>query len=442
MFLEIERFILMIFPCVFVSTLASLLLWGENLRKILPRLLVFTMLSSLIQTAVYLVCNDSLCFLFVSVCGFLIAFLVLGKPIQWLFKIFITSYIFGLASVFLPMFICMILGVPGIVEIDIMWSLVIIISELLLVAICLLIRKVYLSGPDFLYEFKGDVFAKWPVFMAFLLQIVLFTGLVSEIHTLYPDSASPLCGAVLAPLSILMLFSSIYIIAKYLKASRTETIISTQNAIAENIQEMITLLRGQQHDFLNQLQIVSALSQTGKLTALQDYVNKLLKDVLSYNEILKLANPALSALINVKITQANTRGIKVIANINSSFWGSEQHTIEIARILGNLLDNALDAVEKNEVEKTITLDIYEKGPVIIMEVKNPLGKEIIDLEKIYQPGFSTKGGSHCGMGLYNCRLIARKICAELICSLEPQTEISFSLILPKMAEKNKKPVLT
>jgi sensor histidine kinase regulating citrate/malate metabolism len=100
--------------------------------------------------------------------------------------------------------------------------------------------------------------------------------------------------------------------------------------------------------------------------------------------------------------------------------------------LGNFLDNAIEAVEQAEGQKTITLDIHEQGSLTIIEVKNPLTKEILNLEDIFRPGFSTKEDGHSGMGLHNCRQIAQKIYAELVCALENRNEIRFSLVLPKM----------
>lgn len=87
-----------------------------------------------------------------------------------------------------------------------------------------------------------------------------------------------------------------------------------------------------------------------------------------------------------------------------------------------------------DVEKVVTLKIFEEGSFIIMEVINQVTEKIPDIDKILLPGFTTKEGSHNGMGLYNCQQLAKKIHASVVCLNEPQNEIRFSLVIPKMKE--------
>ena len=77
----------------------------------------------------------------------------------------------------------------------------------------------------------------------------------------------------------------------------------------------------------------------------------------------------------------------------------------MSEILTNLIDNAFEAVACQE-DQLIEVEIYEEEGNSIIEVRNS-GITVKDenIEKIFERGFSTKGGKGRGYGLYNVRRI-------------------------------------
>jgi two-component system, LytTR family, sensor histidine kinase AgrC len=223
---------------------------------------------------------------------------------------------------------------------------------------------------------------------------------------------------------------SIFIFIKFIQESRKRAVVSTQETIADNIQEMINSIKGQRHDFLNHLHVINMLCSRDNLEPVKEYVQEIVQESVKYNELLKFDNIVLSALINAKIAQANDRGINMKLDIQSAFSGVSHLSIDLSRILGNLLDNAMDYIANTGGEKTIGLKIYEKGPFVCVSVSNPWMGDQKEINEIINRGISTKGYGHQGLGIKICRQLARKIHGKLDYSFDPEEGLSFLLMVP------------
>lgn len=211
-----------------------------------------------------------------------------------------------------------------------------------------------------------------------------------------------------------------------------EVLISTQDAVSENIMELINSVRGQRHDFMNQLQIIYGLEQQQEWIALHDYLQELLKEVSEYNDILKLENPIVAALLNSKISRANLNGININADIRTNFTGFTAYSMDIARILGNLIDNAIEATQTVDGKKEVTIVIYEEGSGLHFSVSNKYSSSLEVFGRMFEPEFTTKLESHSGIGLCVCRQLAKKLGGILEYQLVPQDSlITFTLTIPR-----------
>lgn len=111
-------------------------------------------------------------------------------------------------------------------------------------------------------------------------------------------------------------------------------------------------------------------------------------------ELIKTGNLGITALLYTKTGLAEARKIDLQITVETSFQQFSQQTRDINFILGNLIDNALDAVKDQ--------------PVPEREVKNPwpnIPSNVVD--KLFAPGFSTKGEGR-GMGLYSTQKLVQK----------------------------------
>ncbi|WP_167747184.1 sensor histidine kinase [Cohnella luojiensis] len=178
----------------------------------------------------------------------------------------------------------------------------------------------------------------------------------------------------------------------------------TQEVYVEEINDMFTSIRGQRHDFLNHVQVIHTMAQMNKVDQLKSYVADLVKETRDVSEIVHHSSPALAAFIQAKTTVALGRDIRFTYVLPDN-WNVEETTIkaiDIIKIMGNLVDNAFDETETLPPdERKVHAAIHIKDDRIIeLQVTNK-GRPISakDKEHIFQPGYSTKGDGHSGLGL-------------------------------------------
>ena len=117
---------------------------------------------------------------------------------------------------------------------------------------------------------------------------------------------------------------------------------------------------------------------------------------------MKTANPAINALLQVKLAACEKAGVKVELNIQSAWKNLPMPGWEMCKVLSNLIDNAIDALEEvTDRRLTVTLtedlrsfrfSVSNNGPMIPVK----------SWQNIFLPGITTKGGGH-GMGLHIVR---------------------------------------
>lgn len=428
MLIELQRLVFIVIPYVICSTIAALIIWGENVKDYPARLLIFTLLSSITQTATYQISVEIYRFPLEVVSGLLIAYFVFRKHILWVLKIYVTSYVLGICVMMISAAAYLAFH-KQFVQNDVSQLLVAALpADLFMLLIAWFIHRGKITFKYYALRFRESFSSLWPVYVAVFIQLVVFQSIMTDLTF---QVALPVHLYALWTVCIVLYGISLFIMARFVKMNRQEVQTSVQDTIADNIRNLIISVKGQRHDFLNHLQVISGLCQERQYEALEKYVKELGKETSYYNELLTIDNPILSALINAKTTQANERGISVRMNIEADLRTVSHVSIELARILGNLIDNALDAVENNQEERYIKLDINSDGALLVASVSNPWHGDISSIDNAISKGISTKGGEHQGLGLGICTQLATKIHAHFSYSYKPSGELCFTLAVPK-----------
>lgn len=175
------------------------------------------------------------------------------------------------------------------------------------------------------------------------------------------------------------------------------------NMIKESLGQVENLnrtLRGQRHDFMNHLQVVYSLMEMDEYNSAKEYLEKVYLDIQKVNKILKTSSPAVNALLQAKVLFAEKRDIKINLHITSRLEELKVVDWEFCRVLGNIIDNAIYALQEIDEEKRIEVYIFEDIKIYGFKIKNN-GPKIDDtiIGKIFIPEFTTKGEKGEGMGL-------------------------------------------
>lgn len=171
-----------------------------------------------------------------------------------------------------------------------------------------------------------------------------------------------------------------------------------KNTIAQ-IEALNNTLRAQRHDFLNQLQVIYSLMEMSEFDEAMKYVDNLYKDIQKVSKFLKTSSPAVNALLQAKYVTCEKEGIQVTIEVASRLTDMKIPAWDICRVLGNLIDNSIYAL-KNVHDKFLHIEVYQniKFHGFMISNNGPMIEECI-LDKIFMPGFTTKGEHGEGMGL-------------------------------------------
>ena len=169
----------------------------------------------------------------------------------------------------------------------------------------------------------------------------------------------------------------------------------------ENLSRFNDRLRMDRHDYLNHLQVVYGLMELEEYDEMNSYLKKVYKELLKTGKAIKTSKPALNALLAAKTAEADTKGIEFVIETKSDLKALAIEDWELCKVLSNLIDNGMRAVEESaRTEKRIAVDIGETPAEYTFEVANN-GDMIPEKlrESIFRKGFSTKKEEGHGMGL-------------------------------------------
>ena len=171
-----------------------------------------------------------------------------------------------------------------------------------------------------------------------------------------------------------------------------------------NLEELNATLRAQRHDFRNHIQVIYTLTELDDRQAALDYMDKIYADMQKVGRALRTASPAINALIAAKLADCEDNNIEFISDIRTDWADCPVPDWEMCRILGNLIDNAMEALADTH-EKRITISLREDVRSWHFSVENT-GASIPESIRasIFIPGFSTKGEGR-GTGLHIVRSI-------------------------------------
>lgn len=222
--------------------------------------------------------------------------------------------------------------------------------------------------------------------------------------------------------SILLLFN-IIILEIYSKISENfimekEKAIYTQqiNIMAINTEEQKKVMENfhrEKHDWINELiALKNEIEYENKDVVLQN-IDRIIQNCQFGEAISDTGNKCIDALINVKYTTAKEKGIDFILKI---FIPEELpiNQCDMGIVLGNILDNAIEATEKcNSSAKKIEIIMGIKKEALVLVVKNPLAGSL----KRNKDGklLSTKEDSkRHGYGINSVIKVARKYNGDVI----------------------------
>lgn len=173
------------------------------------------------------------------------------------------------------------------------------------------------------------------------------------------------------------------------------------------VDNMYRKMRGWRHDYRNHIQTLFALTESGDMDRIREYLTALEMDLTTVDTAIKTGNAMADAIIGSKLSLAKASDIDVVIDAHIPIKLSIPET-DLCCIIGNLFDNAIEAsLALPEDERKIRIYIDMKGAQLYISFTNlTAGKKLKRSGNIFK---TTKSGDGHGFGLMRVDNIVEKL---------------------------------
>ena len=191
--------------------------------------------------------------------------------------------------------------------------------------------------------------------------------------------------------------------------------ISSLQEHMEEMERIYSGIRGMKHDMKNTLSVIQRLSAGEGNDELEEYLSELNRGLEKLEVRFKTGNTVVDTLLNMKYHEAvrDVPDLKMDADKLMLPQGLEIHSYDIGVILGNAVDNAMEACRKlkakePEADAFIRLCSLQKGNLLILKVENSFDGRLVRRRQEEFPITDKADKSSHGIGLANIKSTAEK----------------------------------
>ena len=230
---------------------------------------------------------------------------------------------------------------------------------------------------------------------------------------------------------IIVSFAMLKILVEY---SILSDVTEQEKQHQAELESFIKMIRAQRHDFNLHVHAINGLIDAQKYTECKEYVAKMVAETEYVNEVLPVYDTSISAMMYAYRSDAESKGIHMYFEITNNLKGLAPEPYEINRIIGNLLQNAIDEVSSSkDRDYGIHVKIYGNNGGSVIDVSNKFFGDITKLSHFFDYNYSGKD-KHEGLGLTTVQRIAESY--KGVAYVETDEDIiHFIVRLPKKTYK-------
>ncbi len=307
------------------------------------------------------------------------------------------------------------------------------ISVIVIAVICVLFYAFLLSiylflisrkfvNKDYLLQVQENIFLVLPCVAALCISVtikMMITSVENGMTVIIYDTvpATRFWIPVICVLLLSAIVASVILFQKLVqyneetgkRAILENQVWQMQKEIVE-IQDIYTDMRGLRHDMRSHIANISLLVKNvaGSVNEeLESYIGKMEKTVSKLDFTYQTGNPITDIIIHQKGQEAEKKQIQF--KVDFAYPPNLLIDIyDIAVILNNALENAIEACRKTEGNKQIKLHSYVKGSLFFIEIENDFSEDIFIENESGLPVSSKESGKLHGIGISNIQRCAKK----------------------------------
>lgn len=182
----------------------------------------------------------------------------------------------------------------------------------------------------------------------------------------------------------------------------------TEAALIKDSYDRITALR---HDMKNHLLAINQIAKQSSCIQVQDYIKELTNDIRNEREFANTGNYLIDGLLNIKLNKISELGTDIKINLAIS-RGLAVNPKDLSVILGNVLDNAYEALSKCKGTRILNIDVHEAKGILIMNIGNTYEGKLKPNGTLYCTTKADVTGH--GIGLRNVSKVIEKYNGDMI----------------------------
>lgn len=259
----------------------------------------------------------------------------------------------------------------------------------------------------------GNISYKQVLAFSVALLLCIFPQMIIFVLT---DYSYPTVFLIINSLQFILICIFLFVyLKKSVEHEKTQSDLFTSELHNKTLVGMVDGVRTLKHDYNNIMQALNGYVSTKQYDKLQNHINGVLEECNIVNSLAvidpKIFNdPAIYGIVGSKFFLANEQNLPFEFDIVTNIAEIQFPMPDLSRILGILLDNAMEATKKAK-KPLIRLEMkFDKRKCAdIIRVVNTYDTSInIDLEAIYKKGFSTKKVKS-GIGLWEVKKLVSKV---------------------------------
>lgn len=246
------------------------------------------------------------------------------------------------------------------------------------------------------------------------IWIISLNFIIIQLAEMYNWNRTETVNISIAVLVLVAVTSNLILAFKLIKNQQQKEELNRQKELMELKEGFLQQMAAEQHDFAKHLRTIRALllkEAEGKegVSEAEAYVEELIASRSGQKGTVYTGDGVLSAVLQDKQREAEQKRISfsVLARDTSARLPLSQ--IEMVELVGNLLDNAFEAVEGLEPDRRKVL--FETGDQkggVFFQTINSLPEDSLGSEQMLKKGVSTKNGKLRGYGLSNIKRVAEE----------------------------------
>lgn len=249
------------------------------------------------------------------------------------------------------------------------------------------------------------------VLPVFIISFVAF-GFIQTAAVNSKSDYNPLlllAAEICIMLSAVVCFYMTVLISKKQKEAEQLKLLSQQNIYrakyADSIKKQYDDIHRTRHDMKQAYEVIVTLLKDGKTDETISFIQKNIQPLADGEAVIDVGNDFVNAILNTKLSSAKQQGIKLLCSVDKN--ALEFDEIDLCNLLGNMLDNAIEACLKcQENARVIEITIKSLENQYFVEVANSVSCNVLETNSALK---TTKSDpANHGFGVHSIREITKK----------------------------------